>query len=155
MEIRIRKAGVDSLHQLLDWRREVIAAVFGEVPADELECIMEANREYYLREIPRGGHIPYFAYADELQVGCCAICLHSEMPSPENPTGRCAYLMNIFVLPEWRCRGVARRMVERMVADALAMGISKIYLETTDAARSLYSEEGFTPMQGMMQYAGK
>ncbi len=81
---------------------------------------------------------------------CGGLCLYDEMPSPDNPTGRCAYLMNIYVRPEYQGHGYGKRIVRWLVGVALSRGIKKIYLETSEAGRLLYSFLGFSDMKDMM-----
>ncbi|MCM1522187.1 MAG: GNAT family N-acetyltransferase [Muribaculaceae bacterium] len=136
----------------MDWRLEVIGAVFGSVPDREL---IRANREYCLRHLADGTHIPFVCELDGVEAGCGAICLTEEIPSPDNPSGRCAYLMNIYVRPSLRRRGVAGAIVRRLIEEAQTRGCGKIYLETTPMARNLYAAYGFEDMENMMIYANK
>jgi len=140
---------VADLPTLMRWRREVIEHVFGEVPSDAL---MEANRRYYATHIADGSHIALLAEVDGEAAGCGAICLTDELPSPDNPSGRCAYIMNIYVLKEFRGHGVGHAIVRRLVEIARELDCDKIYLETTDEARSLYSGIGFKELPGIMKY---
>ena len=96
-----------------------------------------------------------FASIDGQKVGCGGVCLYDEMPSPDNPTGHCAYLMNIYVRPELRGCGVARRIVRWLVGAALSRGIKKIYLETSEAGRILYEVFGFSDMKDMIHLTFK
>ena len=73
------------------------------------------------------------------------------MPSPDNPTGKCAYLMNIYTKPQFRKRGVGEAIIKWLVAQAIMRGIPKIYLETSKAGKQLYTKLGFIPMQDMMK----
>jgi GNAT superfamily N-acetyltransferase len=141
---------VADLPTLMRWRREVIEHVFGEVPSDAL---MEANRRYYATHIADGSHIAVVAHTDGEDAGCGAICLTEELPSPDNPSGRCAYLMNIYVRQPFRSRGIGRAIVCRLVEKAREARCDKIYLETTAAARPLYKRTGFEPLPGIMKYA--
>lgn len=70
--------------------------------------------------------------------------------TPDNPTGHCAYLMNIYVCPEHQGHGTGKRIVRWLVGAALSRGIKKIYLETSEAGRLLYSVLGFSDMKDMM-----
>lgn len=135
---------------LMHWRKEVIENVFGVVPSKEL---MAANRMYYMEHIADGSHIAIVAEIDDQDVGCGAICLSDELPSPDNPSGRCAYLMNIYVRKEYRGHGVGHSIVCWLVEKARQLGCDKIYLETTDGARSLYKDIGFKELSGFMKYA--
>lgn len=134
----------------MHWRREVIENVFGVVPDKRL---LAYNRRYYIENIPSGNHVAVLARVDDTDAGCGAVCLSEELPSPDNPSGRCAYLMNVYVRSEYRRHGVGRSIVSWLVDFACKSGYDKIFLETTEGARSLYKSIGFEAMPGMMKYA--
>ena len=69
----------------------------------------------------------------------------------KDPTGNCAYLMNIFTRPQFRRQGVGEAFVKWLTEQAVQRGESKIYLETSTAGRLLYRKLGFVPMRDMMQ----
>ena len=151
MNLQIEPATTRDLGALLQWRMEVLHAVFS-IPFDTpIDALREANRRYYETELPRGGHLACFARLDGVRAGCGGVCFYPEMPSPDNPTGRCAYLMNIYTKPAFRGRGVGRAVVGWLVNEAKRRGISKIYLETSDAGRALYRALGFVDMPDMLK----
>lgn len=141
---------VTDIERLLRMRAEVIRDVFQCSPGEEL---MEQNRQYYQRHIPDGSHIAVEAMTDGEVAGCGAVCITGELPSPDNPSGRCGYLMNIYVKPPFRRRGIAHAIVRDLVGRARRQGCGKIYLESTPAARSLYLSSGFTDLKNMLIYA--
>lgn len=120
---------ITAIPTLMHWRREVIENVFGVEPSKRL---LVANRRYYRQNISGGRHVAILAEIDGEDVGCGAICLSEELPSPDNPSGKCAYLMNIYVREPYRGRGVGRAIVCWLVEKARNLGCDKIYLETTD-----------------------
>lgn len=132
------------IDELQKWRFEVIGTVFA---TEAEEALMEANRRFYERHIADNSHVAFIASIDGKDVGCGAICLTEELPSPENPSGRCAYLMNIYVRDEMRHQGVGGRIVGRLVEEAHQRGCGKIYLESTDMACMFYQELGFRPIK--------
>lgn len=148
MKVSIKE--VTAIPTLMRWRREVMENVFGIIPSGRL---LVANRQYYRRNIAEGRHIAIVAEIAGTGVGCGAICLSEELPSPDNPSGKCAYLMNIYVREEHRGHGVGHVMVRWLVDKAKDLGCDKIYLETTDCARPLYNSIGFENLPGMMKYA--
>ena len=56
-----------------------------------------------------------------------------------------AYLCDVFVVAEWRGRGIASRLVAAMVEHPALRSIRRIALRTRDAA-PLYAVHGFTPL---------
>lgn len=150
-EILIRRAGADEIEPLTRWRVEVLREVFS-IPQDQpVEGLEAENRRYYQRALASGEHIACFACLDGGIVGCGGVCLYGEMPSPDVPSGRCAYLMNIYVRPEIRGQGVGEAIIKWLVERARETGAEKIYLETSDAGRALYTKLGFVPMPDMMK----
>ena len=149
-DIIIREATLTELNTLIEWRMEVLRCVFS-IPAEtDTTELRDANIEYYKRALADDTHIACFAEQNGKIVGCGGLCLYDEMPSPDNPTGHCAYLMNIYVRPEHQGHGTGKRIVRWLVGAALARGIKKIYLETSEAGRLLYSILGFSDMKDMM-----
>lgn len=148
MNLNIRE--ITAIPTLMHWRKEVIENVFGTIPSKRL---LVANRQYYRRNIADGRHIAIIAEIDDVDVGCGALCLSEELPSPDNPSGKCAYLMNIYVREAYRGQGIGHSIVRWLVDKATQLGCDKIYLETTDCARTLYNSIGFEDLSGYMKYA--
>lgn len=140
---------IKALPTLIRWREEVIRNVFGRVPDKSL---MAANFQYYKRHIEDGTHLAFVAVIDGKEAGCGAVCLSEELPSPDNPSGRCAYLMNIYVREEFRNHGVAHAIVNRLISESKSSGCDKIYLETTTEGKPVYISSGFRDMNDMMKY---
>lgn len=136
-----------ALSDLLRWRMEVILNVFGK-PAEK--GLFEANRDYYARHIADGTHFAVAVFENGEECGCGGVCFYDELPSPDNPTGKCAYLMNIYVREAFRNKGIAHAVVSRLVSEAKKRGCGKIYLETTAEGKSVYSSSGFRDMPDMM-----
>lgn len=137
---------------LMNLRREVLADVFCIDTADpRFDAVMAANLDYYRRHLSDGSHYALTITEGRETCGCGAVCFYDEMPSPDNPTGLCGYLMNIYIRPVYRHRGLARMLVDRLVGECRRRGAGKIYLETTGAARRLYHTAGFRPMTDMMK----
>ncbi len=150
MEIRIRRADLADLDRLVQWRMEVLEEVFPRSLCYFRDDLEEQQRSYYQEALPAGRHIACFAYAGEEIVGCGGLCLYREMPSPDNPDGQCAYIMNIYCVPSCRKQGVGEAIVRWLADLAKERGIYKIYLETSDYARPLYERIGFVEMPDMM-----
>lgn len=149
-EPEISVAELSEIDKLMSWRMEVLRCVFAIPAGADVTAFERANRDYYARAITAGAHVALFAAIDGETAGCGGVCFHDEMPSPDNPSGRCAYLMNIYVRPRFRRRGIGAAIVRRLVAEARNRGIEKTYLETSGSGRSLYRSLGFAEMPDMM-----
>ena len=148
----IRLTRLTDIDRLMRWRREVIENVFDEEPD---EGLLEANRQYYSRHIADDSHVAFVAEYEGEECGCGSICLSEELPSPDNLDGRCAYLMNIYVRKAFRNHGIAHSIVRRLLEEAKKRDCLKIYLETTEDGKPVYSSLGFRDMPDMMKYHEK
>ena len=140
---------IRAIPTLLYWRQEVIEHVFGQKPDRRL---LVANRQYYATHIADGSHVALVATYGGEDAGCGAVCLTEELPSPDNRTGKCAYLMNIYVREPFRHKGIAHRIVSKLIELAKRHECGKIYLETTSEGKAVYASLGFEDMPDMMEY---
>jgi ribosomal-protein-alanine N-acetyltransferase len=56
------------------------------------------------------------------------------------------HILKIAVTPNWRCRGIASRLLEQCIAQALEMGAESAFLEvrpSNEAAIRFYRKQGF------------
>ena len=129
------------------------AAKWGDQGTDTLGHVVAAEHPELpnLTALGLGNINGWEGYTDDEPIGCGALCLYDEMPSPDNPSGRCAYLMNMYTVPAARRRGVAGALVDWLVAYAREAGAGKIYLETTDEARGVYAARGFVDMEDYLK----
>lgn len=148
--IALRELDRSCIDELLAWRMEVLDTVFADDGPWDRDALREENRRYYEQSVGID-HVAVVASVDGEDAGCGALCLQKEMPSPDNPSGLCAYLMNVYTRPAFRHQGVGAAVVAWLVDQAQALGAGKIYLEATAAGAPLYADAGFRPMEGMMK----
>jgi ribosomal protein S18 acetylase RimI-like enzyme len=67
-----------------------------------------------------------------------------------DPEPRRAYLLNFYVAPEMRGRGLARSLLTLAVAEAKARGIKVVTLHASKFGKPLYERNGFEMSNEMM-----
>ena len=85
-------------------------------------------------------------------VGAGGISYYAVMPTFHNPTGKKAYIMNMYTRPDHRRMGIATRTLELLIQDAKQHGITSVSLEATDIGRKLYESYGFVSMTSEMEF---
>jgi ribosomal protein S18 acetylase RimI-like enzyme len=65
------------------------------------------------------------------------------LPTPWNEEGRGAYVQYVWTEPAHRRRGVARAVMERLIALLAAAGVADVDLHATAAAEAMYRSLGF------------
>ncbi len=153
MKLSVKRASLNELETLMEWRMRVLAEVFSDSEQPDWEAIRQNNEDYYKEALSVGTHTACFVVNEDNGgiIGCGGICYQREMPSPDNLTGTNGYLMNIYTLPEYRGHGVGKRIVEFLIDDAKKRETEKIYLESAKAAKHLYEEIGFLDMKDYMK----
>lgn len=73
------------------------------------------------------------------------------MPTYHNPSGKKAYIMNMYTIPEYRRRDIAIKTLDMLIKDTRNKGITSISLEATDMGRPLYEKYGFIKMNDEME----
>ena len=154
MAIEIRRAKPEDKELLVKWRLEVIEDIFGKyftgLPKEEYDAIVNNTVKYYEMQISSGNHYACFAYDGETPVACGGFVYYQELPSPDNLSGKCAYIMNIYTSFDYRQQRIGSKIVEYLIDEAKALGAEKIYLETSVKGEDMYRRLGFCSMNGYM-----
>ena len=149
-----RFATVEDLDTLVSMRIEVLRAA-NKLSADaDMSEIERQARAYYAQALQDGTHLAVLVYDGERLVGAGGVSFYRVMPTCHNPSGRKAYIMNMYTRPEYRRRGVARRTLDMLVRACHERGVDAISLEATDVGRPLYEKYGFVKMENEMELPG-
>lgn len=150
MDLNYRKATIGDIDLLTKTRIEVLRAANGLSDDTDMAEIEHQSYEYYRKALHDGTHTAYLAFDGNRFAGAGGISYYQVMPTFHNPTGNKAYIMNMYTKPEYRRQGIARRMLDILINDAKARGISFITLEATPMGRPLYENAGFVAMEDEM-----
>ena len=151
MSIEYKWATPDMIDLLVSTRIEVLRAanlLSENVDMSEVAAHTEA---YYPDALSDATHTAILAFDGDALVGAGGVSYYRVMPTFHNPTGRCAYIMNMYVRPAYRRRGIATAMLDLLVADARRHGAGRIGLEATNMGRPLYEKYGFIRAEGEME----
>lgn len=137
--ITVEKAGKERLSDVLAIRREMLAVVNNVPESGISDEIMSISEEYF----STNQHTTVLAFCDGKLAGCATICWITVMPTYSHPTGKRAHIMNVYTRSEFRRMGAARKMVEFLLAEARARGVTYVSLDATESGRPLYEALGF------------
>ncbi|AOZ97278.1 GNAT family N-acetyltransferase [Butyrivibrio hungatei] len=146
-----RKATIDDLDVLVGTRITVLRAANKLDDNVDMSEVERESRDYYEKALLDGSHTAYLVFDDGEFVGAGGVSYFRVMPTYHNPSGRKAYIMNMYTAPDHRRRGIAYNTLDILVKDAKAQGVSAISLEATDMGRPLYERYGFVKMNDEME----
>ncbi len=138
MEYRI--ATISDCEALTDIRMQMRK----ELDADfNSELIYAETLDFFKRNIKSGVHIAFICEHNRQMIATAGITLFEIMPTTEHPNGKVARLMNMYVVPFFRSKGIAKEMLNRIMAYAEEHGIGKVMLNPSQMGKSLYENYGF------------
>lgn len=138
-------ADVDALARLR-WQMETER--HPDIQAD-YAVYLAAARQDIRTEIERGAHIPFVAEVDGEVVACAILIWWTMLPSLTELHRKRGYVSSVYTDPRWRRRGVARRLMEQLIARAREMGVQRLILWASDMGRPLYLDQGFEPSRAL------
>ena len=151
MALSYKKATLTDLEILTETRIEVLRAANRLSDDVDMSEVKKQSLEYYQNALRNNTHLAYLIFDEEIFVGTGGISYFQVMPTYHNPTGKKAYIMNMYTKPDYRRQGIAFKTLDLLVADAKTRGINAISLEATDMGRSLYEKYGFRKMNDEME----
>ena len=146
-----RKATIEDIDELVRTRITVLCAANKLSDEVDMSVVEKESNAYYKRTLETGEHIAYLVYDNGLFIGAGGVSFYQVMPTYHNPSGKKAYIMNMYTNPQYRRRGIAFHTLDLLVRDAREQGISQIALEATDMGRPLYEKYGFVKMEDEME----
>ena len=146
-----KRATMEDIEELVRTRIIVLRAANKLSDDEDMSVVEEESYAYYGRALETGEHIAYFVYDNGKFIGAGGVSFYQVMPTYHNPTGKKAYIMNMYTASEYRRRGIAFHTLYLLVKDARKQGISQITLEATEMGRPLYERYGFVKMEYEME----
>lgn len=146
MNLTYKKAGLNDLDLLTDSRIEVLRAA-NELDSDtDMSVVAKESYFYYKDALSGSEHVAYLIFDDKTFVATGGISFYRVMPTYHNPSGKKAYIMNMYTVPEYRRRGIAFNTLDLLVQEAHKRNIAYISLESTKSGIPLYEKYGFVKL---------
>ena len=146
-----KRATMEDIDELVRTRIIALRAA-NKLPYDEdMSVVEEESYAYYRRALETGEHIAYLVYDNGKFIGAGGVSFYQVIPTYHNPTGKKAYIMNMYSASEYRRQGIAFHTLDLLVKDTKEQGVLQIALEATDMGRPLYERYGFAKMDDEME----
>ena len=151
MNLIYKKATIEDIDLLTETRIEILRAANQLSEDTDMSEVRKQSYEYYKQSLGDGTHIAYLIFDESQFAGAGGVSFFQVMPTYHKPSGKKAYIMNMYTKPEYRRMGIAYKTLDMLVRDAKRTGITAISLEATEMGRPLYEKYGFIDMNNEME----
>ena len=142
---KYKKATIADIDELVKTRIIVLRAANKLSNDVDMSLVEKESYEYYKSALETGEHVAYLVYDNATFIGAGGVSFY------HNPTGKKAYIMNMYTASEYRRQGIAFHTLDLLVKDVRKQGVSHITLEATEMGRPLYEKYGFVKMEDEME----
>lgn len=151
MDLIYKRATLEDINTLVETRIEVLRAANKLCADTDMGEVERQSYLYYQKALSDGSHIAYLVFDESGCIGTGGVSFFQVMPTYHNPSGKKAYIMNMYTNPKYRRKGIAYKTLDMLIKEIKSKGISSISLEATDMGRPLYEKYGFVKMNSVME----
>ncbi len=142
MNITVRTADKSDIETLVKFRFLYLTDVEGELSEKQINALNNQLPIYFEKHIGND-FTAYFAEDNGKPVAVIFMVRLEKPASVHFLSGSTCYLMNVYTDSEYRRMGIASRILDRLISDAKAEGITCIDLSATEMGKPVYLKKGF------------
>ncbi len=142
--ITIRTADKKDIDTLIKFRFLYMTDVEGELSEKQANALNRQLPAYFKKHIGQD-FTAYLAEEDGNPAGVIFMVRLEKPASVHFLSGSTCYLMNVYTDERYRRKGIASKILDRLICDAKAEGITCIDLSATEMGKPLYLKKGFIP----------
>ena len=116
------------------------------------DALSPLTKDFFQRNLPNGSHVAFVCEDEGRLVADVGLTLFEMMPTTKSPNGKVARLMNMYVAPQYRRRGIAQSLLKMSVGYAKEIGCTRIMLNPSEMGKPLYLNFGFQVMDNEYEF---
>lgn len=138
-----RRAEISDIPTLVNMRIRFLSEHQGRLRNIRLRELKRNLFKYFRRTLASDEFIAWLAFEGARAVATSGLCFYCLPPTAKNPSGRIAYIMNMYTLPRYRKKGIAKQLFAKILQEARMRGHRKIVLHASRDGEHLYRACGF------------
>lgn len=109
-------------------------------------------QDYYTRHLRDNTFVSWLAIDDNKIVGTSGMSFVEKPPYYSCPSGKIGLLSSMYVIKEYRRKGIAKFLLDKVVNEAKDFGCSTVQITASDMGVLLYTDYGFKKNGNFMYY---
>ena len=151
-QFAIRRATPDDAPTIAEHRVRMFQDT-GRLDAADAATMLALLTPMLRRMLTSGDYVGWLAIVEGgTVIAGAGVHVRPLLPRPETLTEREALVVNVYVQPEYRRRGFARRLMLAILEWCGGQGIERVALHASDMGRPLYESLGFVPSTELIFY---
>jgi GNAT superfamily N-acetyltransferase len=146
--ILIRPASLADIPEILRHRRRMYEDIH-RTDSLALDTVVSLSSAYFKIAMAEGSFRAWLAAAGDRVVAGGAVLVSPWPAHPNDLACRRATILNVYTDPEYRRRGIARTLMQTIIAWCQREGFARVTLHASDDGRHLYESLGFEPSNEM------
>ena len=142
LNITIREASLADIPEILRQRCRMYEDM-GTKDPDALNAMARLSADYLARAMADGSFRAWLACDGDRVVSGGAVIVTPWLAHPCDLECRRATILNVYTEPEYRLRGIARKIMQTMIDWCKREGLARVTLHASDDGRHLYESLGF------------
>jgi GNAT superfamily N-acetyltransferase len=138
----IRLAAPDDAAIITLHRRKMFTDMGDETYIQSTDIDM-AYQQWVQAKLAEGRYVGWLMTCGEEVIGGAGIEIRERAPHPIGLMTHYAYVVNVYVEPEYRQQGIARQLLTTLIEWCAREGLRLISLHASDKGRPLYESLGF------------
>jgi len=147
-EIQIREATVADIPEILRQRRRMYEDMHS-TDAQALAKMASLTAGYLATALQEGTFRSWLACIQGSPIAGGAVLITPWPAHPYDLECRRATILNVYTDPAHRRQGIARQLMQTMIAWCKQQGLARVTLHASDDGRHLYESLGFEPSNEM------
>ena len=151
-EYSLREANLNDLSILVNQRRAMFVEATNAKNQKALDDMDNAYKKYIKKALTKGSFKAWIVEVNKKIVAGGAISIYEQPPRPQDHTLRYVYVHSIYTDPEYRRRGLAKKILEKIIIWCKENGLKTLTLHAVEASRPLYKSMGFQTTTEMRMF---
>ncbi len=140
-----RRATIDDVSALVDYRVRFLNELFNHPENDETAVVRKSLLEYFTKAIPPKDFIAWVAEHKGKIIDTGGMVVW-EKPAIYRgvESGKLGYLLNFYTVPGARRKGVGTRLLNEVIEEAKSLGLKYLHLHASRDGINIFRKAGFT-----------
>ncbi|MBX2904937.1 MAG: GNAT family N-acetyltransferase [Taibaiella sp.] len=142
-DITLHIATVEDAEDLAISRVHFLTELVGQQPQPDADGLTQELVAYFRNAVAAQQYVGIIARRGDKLVATGGMVFREQPGSFKNPSGKTAYILNMYTIPGFRRRGISSSVMEKLMEIAQGKGYSFFELHATPDGEPMYKKLGF------------